>query len=51
MSGAGGFIKKFLNFTWREFIYGGHLTALGASSVVFTVAILLDIPVGWDFLV
>ena len=50
MSGAGGFIKKFLNFTWREFIYGGHLTALGAPSIAFTSAILLDIPITWDFL-
>jgi len=43
-------IKSFLNSAGKEFIYGGHLTALGASSIAFTSALLLDIPITWDFL-
>jgi len=44
-------IKKILKFVWDEFIYGGHLTSLGAISVVFTSAILLNIKITWDFLI
>ena len=43
-------IKKNLKFMWDEFIYGGHLTSLGAVSIVFTSAILLDIKITWDCL-
>jgi len=43
-------IKSFLNSVGKEFIYGGHLISLGASSVVLTSAILLNIPITWDFL-
>ena len=42
--------KQVLGFAWREFVYGGHLLSLGAVSIVFTSAILLDIPTTWDFL-
>ena len=50
MSGAGGFIKKFLNFAWRELVFGSHIFALSAASVVLVSAILLNIPITWDFL-
>ena len=35
---------------WNEFIYSGHLFALGAISVVAMCAILFNIPLTWDFL-
>lgn len=44
-------IEKILKFIWNEFIYGGHLLSLGAVSVVFTSAILLDIKISWDCLI
>jgi len=43
-------VEWILKFVWDEFIYGGHLLSLGAVSIVFTSALLLGIPVGWDFL-
>ena len=43
-------IKKIVKFLWEEFIYGGHLLSLGAVSIVFTSAILLDINITWDCL-
>ena len=42
--------KQVLGFAWREFVYGGHLLSLGAVSIVFTSAVLLDILIAWDFL-
>jgi len=35
---------------WDEFIYGGHLLSLGAVSIVYFEAILLNIKITWDFL-
>ncbi|MCX6764181.1 MAG: UbiA family prenyltransferase [Candidatus Nealsonbacteria bacterium] len=43
-------IKKALNSIRNEFVYGGHLLSLGASSIVFTSAILLGIKITWDCL-
>ena len=43
-------VERILKFVWDEFVYGGHLLALGAASVVFTSAILLNVPITWDFL-
>ena len=43
-------IKRILNLAWNEFIYGGHLLSLGAVSVVFTSAVLLNIKTTWDCL-
>ena len=43
-------LKKILNSIWNEFVYGGHLISLGAASIVFTSAILLDIKITWDCL-
>lgn len=44
-------IWQVLKFMKNEFVYGGHLISLGASSVVFTSAIILDIKITWDFIV
>ncbi|KPJ55530.1 hypothetical protein AMJ49_06935 [Parcubacteria bacterium DG_74_2] len=44
-------IEKTLKFIWNEFIYGGHLISLGAVSIVFTSAILLNIKITWDCLI
>ncbi|MCD6240591.1 UbiA family prenyltransferase [Candidatus Bathyarchaeota archaeon] len=41
---------KLLKLFWDEFIYGGHLLSLGAVSIVFTTAILLNISITWDAL-
>jgi len=43
-------IKSFLNSAGKEFIYGGHLFALNAVSIILMSAILLNIPVTWDIL-
>lgn len=43
-------IKKIFAFAKNEFIYGGHLLSLGAASIVFTSAVLLNIRITWDFL-
>lgn len=40
-----------LSLLFNEFVYGGHLTSIGTSSIVFTSAVLLDIKITWDFLV
>ncbi len=34
----------------KEFMYGGHLFALGAISVVYMCALLSSIPITWDFM-
>ena len=44
-------MKKILKVVFNEFIYGGHLQSLGAASVVFVSALLLDLKVGWVILV
>lgn len=43
-------VEQLLNPIWNEFIYSGHLFALGAISVVAMCAILFNIPITWDFL-
>lgn len=43
-------MKKAGKFICQEFIYGGHLLALGASGIAFTSAILLNVKVTWDIL-
>lgn len=43
-------MKKVLKSIWDEFIYGGHLTALGAPSIAYTGMILLGIPIDYLFL-
>ena len=43
-------VKRTLKAIWKEFIYGGHLLSLGAVSIVFTSAVLLNIKITWDFL-
>lgn len=44
-------IEQILKFARDEFVYGGHIFALGATSVVLVSAILLDIKITLDFLV
>lgn len=44
-------IRQVFNSIWSEFVYGGHLLSLGAVSIVYTAAVLLDINITWDFLV
>jgi 4-hydroxybenzoate polyprenyltransferase len=43
-------MTKILKNIWNEFVYGGHLLSLGASSIVFTSAVLLGIKITWDCL-
>lgn len=43
-------VKPILIFVWNEFIFGGHLLSLGAVSIVFTSAVLLNISITIDFL-
>lgn len=43
-------MKKLLNKIWDEFIYGGHILSLGASSIVLASGLLLNIKVSfWLF--
>lgn len=42
---------KFLESILNEFVYGGHLFSVGASSIVFTAAVLLGAKITWDFLI
>lgn len=44
-------IKKIWGLVWKEFVFGGHLLALGLVSLVFTSANLLNINITWDSLV
>lgn len=43
-------LKKILKLIFSELIHGGHLQSLGAVSVVFVSALLLDIKINWDVL-
>ena len=43
-------LKNVFKFILKEFVYGGHLQSLGAASIVFVSAVLLNIKVGWDCL-
>jgi len=38
------------DFIWNELIYGGHWLSLGGSAFVFSMMILLQLPLRWDFL-
>lgn len=44
-------MKKVLKAIWDEFVYGGHLLALGLVCLVTLSAILLNIRITWDFAV
>ena len=44
-------IKKNLKFAWDEFIYGGHLTSLGASSILASVAIIFNQKISISFII
>jgi 4-hydroxybenzoate polyprenyltransferase len=37
--------------TYNEFVYGGHLLALGTSSMAATVAFVIGMTPGWDLLI
>lgn len=41
-------IKKYLESISKEIIYSGHLFSFGAVSIVYTIAILLNIKITWD---
>lgn len=44
-------IEQILKFTKNEFIYGGHIFAIGAISIVIACAIILDNAFSIDFLI
>src|SRR6185369_11250720 len=37
--------KKILSAIGTEFVYGGHLLSLGATGIVLTVVLILNLPV------
>lgn len=43
-------VEQVLKSVWDEFVYGGHLLSLGSVSIVFSSALILNIPITWDFL-
>lgn len=43
-------IEKMLISFWKEFIFGGHLFALGAACVVAMCSLLFGLPIGLDLL-
>lgn len=44
-------IKSKLNFIYKEFIYGGHMQCMGASSIIYVSAVFLGIDFKWISLV
>jgi len=44
-------VKKYIAFLWKELIYRGHLTALGAVSIALMTTILLKIKITWECLI
>ena len=44
-------INKIGKFLWSEFVYVGHLPAIGAAGIVLVTAILLNISITWDSLI
>lgn len=44
-------MKNKLEFVYNEFIYGGHLQSLGASSIVYVSSVFLNIELKWSSLV
>lgn len=44
-------LKKILTSVWDELLYGGHLLAIGDAIAMYVIAVILEIPVSWDFLV
>lgn len=43
-------VEKMLLAIWKEFIFGGHLFALGATCVVAMCSLLFGLPIGLDLL-
>jgi len=43
--------NKILAAIWGEFVYGGHFLALGDAVTLYVVALILNIPITWDFFV
>ena len=39
-----------INLIWNEFVYGGHILAIGGSSVAYTGSLLLGVDSSWGFL-
>jgi 4-hydroxybenzoate polyprenyltransferase len=44
-------IEKMLISIWKEFIFGGHLFALGAVCVVAMCSLIFRLPIGLDILI
>ncbi|MFC1663933.1 UbiA family prenyltransferase [Patescibacteria group bacterium] len=42
-------INKILKLIWEEFIYGTHLLALGAGTIVVSTSFLLNEKISWDY--
>lgn len=40
-----------MRIAWDEFVYGGHMLALGDAVTLYVLALVLNIPITWDFLV
>ncbi len=43
-------ITRIKNFFINEFMYGGHILALGSSFVAFSSMLLFNVPIRWEFL-
>jgi len=41
---------KISEFLWNEFVYGGHWFSISASSIVFSIMLILNIVIKWEFL-
>ena len=44
-------VDAFFKTMWKEFIYGGHIFAVGAISVAYMCALLCSIPITLDLMV
>ena len=44
-------MNKNIKNIWNEFVYGGHLLALGDAIAMYVIGVILGIPVTWHFLI
>lgn len=51
MVGGNSKLTNLISAIWSEFVYGGHFLALGDAVALYVMALILNIPVTWSFLV
>ena len=44
-------MKKILLWFWNEFVYGGHLLALGSGVIIYDSMKLLEMQINWELII